>query len=119
MTGQERAALEKAASEVIEAYDGWSVMSYPVDGSSRHHAEAWFAEHGRVERAVEDLTAALDARENTKRPDGRKRFLLVRTDDRVLVCDAEDWGSIGMPVGHQVEAVAVSEPEPTMQEQGR
>jgi hypothetical protein len=53
---------------------------------------------------------------DTERPDGGKRFLLVRTDDRVLVCDAEDWGSIGMPIGHQVEAVAVSEPVPTMQE---
>jgi hypothetical protein len=51
--------LRSAANELIEAYDDWSVNSYPADNGSRNAAEAWHAESHRVNRAVEILRLAL------------------------------------------------------------
>jgi hypothetical protein len=66
----------------------------------------------KAERRVAELEAAAAAVEQPQETE-RRRFLLVRTDDRVLVCDPKEWGSVGMPVGYQVEAIAVTDPTPT------
>ncbi len=46
--------------DLVEAHDGWSVNCYPGDGSSRHHAEAWFAEAEAVEEVVERARALVE-----------------------------------------------------------
>jgi hypothetical protein len=67
--GQEREALEAAASEAIDAHDAWAVMNYPSDGASRHHAEAWFAESARVEQAIAARPATSDWTNNEEARD--------------------------------------------------
>jgi hypothetical protein len=58
MTRLDPAGLEAAAKDLIEAYDAWSVNSYPADGGSSTHVQAWFQEAQHVENAVEKLRAA-------------------------------------------------------------
>lgn len=59
----EQPEIARAARQLLNVYDDWAVNSYPSDGSSRFHDQAWFQEAQRTENAVEALRALLSGEE--------------------------------------------------------
>ena len=53
-------ALRARAEMVVEAYDAWSVQSYPSNGTPPRFAQAWFDEAKSVDEAIEGLRNALE-----------------------------------------------------------
>jgi hypothetical protein len=124
MTDLDEQAIEAAAKAVdtyaaeMGRYGGIAAAS--GIGIARTAVAAYQAARGPCQRCggsriVSEPVEGVETPLGSTCPDcpPEKRFLLVRTDDRVLVCDAADWGSIGMPVGYQCQAIAVGEPTPT------
>jgi hypothetical protein len=87
----------EAAQAVLDAYDDWSVNSFPTVGTPQRSANAWFREAQQVEQAIEALRSAVS------HPVGEE----VPPLDETGLC----WASGPCDCGKQHKGVSVSPPQ--------